>query len=227
MLQARGRSVTAASVLVMENELRGPFAAAVEVATELVLSPEVTTRWEVESACADMSVGALARHVVGQWFNVERLLREPPAADPIPVVEHYVRAAWVSSGHDDEANVGIRVDSEELAAEGPEAMRALVEDLRPRLADVLASGREGPVLIPWQAWALEESDFLLTRLMEIVVHCDDLAASVDLAPPEFPDQVVLPVLGLLTQVAVRRHGQAALVRALSRPQRAPAVVSAF
>jgi uncharacterized protein YrrD len=32
---------------------------------------------------------------------------------------------------------------------------------------------------------------------------------------------------LLTRVAVRRHGQAALVRALSRPQRAPDSVSAF
>ena len=70
----------------MENELRGPFAAAVEVATGLVLRPEVTARWEAESACADMSVGALARHVVGQWVNVERLLREPAAADPMPLL---------------------------------------------------------------------------------------------------------------------------------------------
>jgi hypothetical protein len=37
----------------------------------------------------------------------------------------------------------------------------------------------------------------------------------------------MPVLDLLTRVAVRRHGQAALVRALSRPQRAPDSVSAF
>jgi hypothetical protein len=106
-------------------------------------------------------------------------------------------------------------------------MRALVEELRPRLAAVLASDRRGPVLVPWQGWALSEHDFLLTRLMELVVHCDDLAASVDLPTPDFPDDVVTPVLGLLTRVAVRRHGQQALVRALSRPQRAPDVVSAF
>ena len=35
------------------------------------------------------------------------------------------------------------------------------------------------------------------------------------------------MFGLLTGVAVRRHGQIALVRALSRPQRAPGSVSAF
>ena len=63
--------------------------------------------------------------------------------------------------------------------------------------------------------------------METVVHSDDLAASLGLATPEFPDEVVSPVLGLLTGLAVRRHGATALVRALTRPQRAPASVAAF
>jgi hypothetical protein len=211
----------------MENSLRAPFGRAVDVATTLVSHPEVTRRWTDESACADMSVGALARHVVSQWFNAERLLRTPTAEKPIPVAEHYARAAWVSSGHDDVANAEIRQGSEELAAEGPEGMRTLVAELRPRLDEVLASDRTGPVLIPWQGWSLSESGFLLTRMMELVVHCDDLAASIGVPTPEFPDEVVLPVLGLLTEVAVRRHGQVALVRTLSRPQRAPGVVSAF
>jgi hypothetical protein len=211
----------------MENELRRPFAGAVEVASVLVLHPEVSTRWHLESACADMSVGALARHVVSQWFNAERLLRAPAGTEPIPAVEHYARAAWVSAGHDDEANLEIREGSEELAAEGPESMRTLVDGLRPRLAEVLASDRSGPVLVPWQGWALSEADFLLTRMMELVVHCDDLASSIDVPSPEFPEDVVLPVLDLLTRVAYMRHGQTALVRALSRPQRAIGDVSAF
>jgi hypothetical protein len=45
--------------------------------------------------------------------------------------------------------------------------------------------------------------------------------------PTYPDAVITPVLGLLTTVAVQRHGQTALVRALSRPQRAPERISAF
>ena len=61
----------------------------------------------------------------------------------------------------------------------------------------------------------------------MVVHSDDLAVSVDLPTPDFPDDVVAAVLGLLTMVAVERHGQTALVRALARPQRAPGDVSAF
>ena len=106
-------------------------------------------------------------------------------------------------------------------------MRALIHDLVPDLDEVLATDRVGSVLIPWQGWSLSDDDFLLTRMMEIVVHSDDLAASVGLEAPEFPDEVVVPVLDLLTRLAVRRHGATALVRTLTRPQRAPATVAAF
>jgi hypothetical protein len=63
--------------------------------------------------------------------------------------------------------------------------------------------------------------------MEMVVHSDDLAASVDIPTPDFDAAVLDPVLRLLTAVSLRRHGQDALVRTLSRPQRAPGSVSAF
>jgi hypothetical protein len=45
--------------------------------------------------------------------------------------------------------------------------------------------------------------------------------------PELPDEVLAPVLGLLTRLAVRRHGQSAVVAALSRAERAPARINAF
>jgi hypothetical protein len=212
----------------MEPSLRQPFAEAVHVATDLVLRPEVAARWTDESACAGMSVGALARHLVSQWFNVVRLLRAPAGEAPITVWQHYERAAWVHTSLDDDVNIAIREGSEESAAEGPGAMRTLVASLAPDLADVLATERDGSVLIPWQGWSLTEHGFLATRLMEVAVHSDDLAASVDLATPEFPDSVLAaPVLDLLTGLAVRRHGATAVLRALTRPQRAPDSISAF
>jgi hypothetical protein len=39
--------------------------------------------------------------------------------------------------------------------------------------------------------------------------------------------VLDPVLGLLTGLAARRHGPTAVLRALSRSERAPASISAF
>jgi hypothetical protein len=213
----------------MEQSERDGFLAAAEIAADLVRRREVSVRWTDESSCAGMSVGGLAFHLGTQTDLVVRLLQAAPSdLAPITLAEHYARAAWVRSGPDDEANVGIRDGSDAQAEAGPEALAAMVGERLQALPGVLAVvGPDVPVLIPWQGWALTAHDFLVTRLMETVVHSDDLAASVGLATPDFPDEVVAPVLDLLTGLAVRRHGATAVVRTLTRPQRAPASVAAF
>ena len=186
-------------------------------------------RWDAESACAGMTVGGLAFHLANQVGFAVRLLPAAPSEEaPIPVEEHYRRAAWVRTGLDEEANVGIRTSANAEAGGGFEELRTKVaEDLDALPAVLSATSLADPILIPWQGWALTVHDLLVTRLMEMLVHSDDLAASLDVPTPQFPDEAVRLVLGLLTSVAVERHGQTALLRALSRPQRAPGSVSAF
>jgi hypothetical protein len=221
--------VVSASVNAMEHSERDRFLAAARVAGALAVHPDVAASWSGESACAGMTVGGLAHHLASQLDNTVKLLGAGASDQPpIAITEHYARAAWVHDGHDSEANVGIREGSDALAESGPGALPPLVArwlDELPGALDSVAS--DDPVLIPWQGWSLTARDFLVTRMMEIVVHSDDLAASIDLSPPEFPEDVLVPVLGLLTTLSLRRHGQAALVRALSRPQRASGSISAF
>jgi hypothetical protein len=213
----------------MEPADSDTFETAARIAAALACSPEVAAGWYDESACAGMTVGGLAHHLVGQLGHTVRLVGEVPSSEPpIPLLEHYAEAAWVTASHDDEVNAAIRQSGDADAQSGPEALPPLVDDLLDRLPDVLAARRsDDAVFIPWQGWSLTGHDWLVTRMMEIVVHSDDLAASVAVPTPEFPVDVLTPVLELLTGVACRRHGQAAVVRALSRPQRAPASVSAF
>jgi hypothetical protein len=207
---------------------RQAFVDAASIAFELAARPQVAAAWESESTCAGMSVGGLAHHLVRQVVLAAELLDAEPGSPPIALLEHYGRAAWVKGGHDDPANVGVRTRSDEQAAVGPEAVLAEARAALDRVPGLLDRVRDpDSVLIPWQHWSLTTDDLVTTRLMELVVHSDDLAASVDLPTPEFPESALTPVLGLLTGVAVRRHGQAAVVRALSRPQRAPEHVSAF
>ena len=205
------------------------FSAAARVVADLVGRPEVGSRWDEESACAGMSVGGLAHHLGSQPVLAVQLVAAGAAAEePIPLEEHYARAAWVREDLDGESNVAIREGSDEEAREGQGALVARVEAATSRLTEVLTGVDPGtPILIPWQGWALTAHDLLTTRMMEMVVHSDDLAASIGLETPEFPDDVLRRVLDLLTRVAVRRHGQVAVVRTLSRPQRAPGSVSAF
>jgi hypothetical protein len=212
-------------------EIAEGFVASARAAAELITRPEVRDGWDLESSCAGMTNGGLADHLADQTSNTLRLLAaEPSELAPIPVVEHYRRAAWVSSGLEDEPNTSIRDGSNERALRGFDALVARVAEDLDALPGALAAAADrtpDSVLIPWQGWALTTHDFLVTRLMEIAVHSDDLAAGLGVATPQFPDDAVREVLGLLAAVAVDRHGQTALVRALSRPQRAPADVSAF
>jgi hypothetical protein len=213
----------------MDTFDRDEFVHACHVMHSLTLEPAVAAAWSEESSCAGMSVGGLTHHVLGQVRNSTLLLSQPPRDDPpIALLDHYARAAWVESSADDEANVSIRDGDNAAASDGPAAVLGVIPALLEQLPALLAAARTpDTVHIPWQGWSLSTDDFLVTRAMELVVHSDDLASSVGLPTPEFPPTVVAHTVDLLAGVAMRRHGQAAVVRALSRPQRAPATVSAF
>lgn len=211
------------------SPMNEPFLQAADIAARQLQDPAVARAWSDPSALPAMSVGALACHLAGQLFSVRDLLAAPKTEDvPIPLLDHYQRAAWVRAGVDDQVNVDIRTSAEGSAADGHAALVARVAAALEELPDRLASQEAGrSVHLPWQGWSLTLDDFLVTRMMEITVHGDDLAASLGQEPPELPDTVLGPVLGLLVGVALRRHGQSAVVRALSRAERAPATITAF
>jgi hypothetical protein len=152
----------------------------------------------------------------------------PPDAEVIGVLDHYARVPWVDAALDDEANVSVRRTAEAEAADGPAALvqrtAEIINELTTRLP---AEDPRRLVYIPWTGWALTLEDFLTTRLLEIVIHVDDLAVSVGTAAPDMPAEATDTVLVLLTRLSVRRHGTAAVLRALSRKERAPATITAF
>ena len=52
--------------------------------------------------------------------------------------------------------------------------------------------------------------FLVTRLVELLAHADDLAASISIPTPEMPQMAYDLVIPCLTDVARRRHGNLAV-----------------
>jgi Mycothiol maleylpyruvate isomerase N-terminal domain len=205
------------------------YLAAASRAADLLRQPEVAAAWERPSALAEMPVGALAGHLAYQIFSVGAALEEPASGQPpIPLLEHYARAAWIGAPLDSDVNAGIRARGEDIGSEGAQALAgradAALAGQRSRLAERPAGD---VVCLPQTGWALTLGDFLTTRTMELAVHADDLAVSVGLAAAELPDVAFDPVLILLARLAARRHGQAALLRALARAERAPAAINAI
>jgi hypothetical protein len=203
---------------------------AADAIVDLVSRPEVATQWKRESSCVGMTVGGLTWHLVSQPAMVVSLVGAGPDAgtgsETVDILEHYARARWVGEDVDGETNRAIREAADTQASDGPEAAVTFLLRARAGLAAVLAAA-PATTYVPWQGWSLATDDFIVTRLMETVVHADDLAASIPVPTPAFDTAVLDPVLRLLTALALRRHGQDALVRTLTRPQRAPAEVSAF
>jgi hypothetical protein len=209
------------------NRLDAAFPIAAAVALDLIQRSEVRDQWLLPSSLPKMSIGALACHLGRQVVRAAELL---PVATDIPPLDcvdtHYDRAAWVmSTSPDDPPNDRSTDDAE--AALGAAALAGRSSEALQTTRRLLADGTARDVVaIPWQGWSLRRDDFLLTRMLEIVVHADDLALSIGVRTPEFPAEVFAPVRDLLVRLAVKRHGQSAVISALARSERTQ-VVSAF
>jgi hypothetical protein len=202
------------------------FLDAAAVTLALLREPEVAARWDDPSALAEMSVGALADHLGGQVVSGARGVTDAAWAgrgEQVSLVEHYRRSVWVGADLDSEANVGIRESAAAGATAGPEAVVARVQDA---LATVTPWPADAPATtsMPHWRWSMTLDDFLTTRMMEMVVHADDLCAGLDVPTPDFPPSVTGPVYALLVAVAEDKHGQAAVTRALTRAERAGSIV---
>ncbi|MFC9672584.1 maleylpyruvate isomerase N-terminal domain-containing protein [Streptomyces sp. NPDC056949] len=207
--------------------LRDAYLGAAAQAVTLLGAPEVAASWEMTSALTEMTVGGLAGHLAYQVFSVTPALQASTSQEaPIPLLEHYSRAAWIDAPLDGEVNAGIRAKGEDIASEGAQV---LLEHARAALAEQKVALPEVRgdlvVFMPQTGWALSLDDFLVTRMMELAVHMDDLAVSVGIAAPKLSTTAFEPVLTLLARLAARRHGQAALLRALARAERAPSAIN--
>jgi mycothiol maleylpyruvate isomerase-like protein len=198
------------------------------VAVGFLARPEVADRWDEPSALARLRVGALAAHLASQVTQVRPALDASVVHERVSLAEHFARSTWTDGDLDSDVNTAIRGMAGEAAAAGAPAVSAAagaaLAVLRQRLPGEPA---DRVVQLPWGPWALSLDDYLRTRLLEVAVHCDDLAASIGVDPPALPADGLDLVIDMLGRLAARRHGQTALIRALSRAERAPRSIAAL
>ncbi|SEH00521.1 Mycothiol maleylpyruvate isomerase N-terminal domain-containing protein [Nonomuraea solani] len=211
------------------GESRQSYLVAAASAVSLLRHPAVAAAWDKPSALMEFSVAGLAGHVAHQLVRVGDVLApNGEVQEPIPLIEHFSRSPWVQAGLDHESNLSVRRGGEAAAAAGSAVLTERAQALLELQSAALpAEPADRVVYLPWTGWSLRLDDFLLTRLVELVVHSDDLAASVGVDTPELPTSVIDPAVELLARLAVHRHGATAVIRTLSRAERAPATISAF
>jgi len=207
--------------------IRYAFLDSAETAAALLHEPVLADRWSAPSALADFTTGGLARHLANQITHTVTYLAAPPGGSAIPVLEHFTGNTWVTSGVDSADNIGIRRRGEQAAALTTAA--SLATDVDAALADLRRTVPAQPAerIVDLGDWGLKIDDFLLTRVLELVVHVDDLAVSLNLPTPQMPDAATEATIQLLTRLATWRHGPLKVVRALSRQERAPGPIAAL
>jgi hypothetical protein len=208
--------------------LREVYLESAAVATTLLAHPAVAERWDAPSVLAKLRVGGLTAHLVSQVTQVPPVLSAPIVDERISLPEHFARSTWTDGDIDSEVNTYIRDMAEQAAAAGAPALRAAAGTALTQLQQQLPTEPpERVIQLPWGPWALSLDDYLITRLLELAVHCDDLAASIGVTTPALPAGALDTVIGVLCQIAARRHGHTALIRTLSRAERAPKTIAAL
>ena len=189
-------------------------------------SARLAERFDGPSALAEFSVRGLAGHLRRAMTMVEAYLDQPaPDAGPDTEAATVSAAAYFATvlppdrDLDSEFHRAIRQRGIETAPDRPddfslvwaESAGNLITRLEQEPADRLVQVFGGVVL------TLDE--YLATRLVELVVHADDLAVSLDAAPALLSPAVTGLVITTLVEVARLRHGDSAVVRALCRRER--------
>lgn len=213
----------------MQQDWLTPFVEATELAVQVMSHRTVADRWGEASALEGLTVGGVAAHLYGATRRFELALDEelpdPPKVVRLPDFYGHNRI-------DDRSDLDagwhplLREDAEKRASYGPEAVSQRFRDLVSRLTDRLP-GEAPERLVP--IWTIAGgvtplSMYVVTRVVELVVHSDDLAASVDLPPLAVPPAAASTALAAFVDMARHRSGDLAVVRAFARRERSDADV---
>lgn len=211
------------------DEVRKAFLEAGASVVELVAAPTTGANWLRPSSLDGWPVSTLCGHVARGVTSVAEYLDrgEPPAgAETRDTVGYFVAATEAISG-DDNVAAGIKARGEEAAAGGQFGVVDSTERCLDRLGEVFAAAPPDRGVTVFGGIAMVLDDYLVTRMIELRVHADDLATSTGVEPPPMPVLVDDLVSHALVDIARRRHGEAAVLRALARAERAGQPISAF
>ena len=196
---------------------------AVDAAAELIGSDTVAVRWDEPSALAGMSVGALAAHLVrAAGATLAYLDRTDPTTRPddallTPVT--YFHAAIDSPIHE-----RIKEVSAAEAAAGPAELAAHCARVAATMRARFAAEPEDRLVAALGGRMVSLDDFCRTRLIEVLFHLDDLAASIGVPCPQTSVEGRTIVVDILLGIARRQHGDWEVLRALAREERRTADV---
>lgn len=222
-----GQQVSSSAPASLGDVIIDSYLATAKVAASLLRAPEVAARWTEPSALAEFRISGLAGHLATAVFRVEQALEvDVPDEPPVDAAEYFARGDAPGRSPGEPRQQGIRRLGEEAAAEGPAALADRLDRAIDHLTTALPDEPTDRLVYGIRA-VLPLDQWTLTRMIELAVHIDDLAVSLDVATPELPPEAADLVVTTLARIAVKHHGAIPVLRALSRRERVTAPICAF
>jgi hypothetical protein len=196
-------------------------------AVDLLRSPGVAHHWSQSSALPEFRISGLAGHLGVSVFLVAPAIEaDVPDEEPVDAALYFARSYTPAPSPDEPKQRHIRNLGEEAAGDGP---ADLIARLDAALADLATTLPALPPdrLVFTRRGVLRLDQWLVTRMIELAVHMDDLAVSIDVPTPDLTPESADLVITALARIAVIHHGAVPVLRALSRQERAIVSVTAF
>jgi Mycothiol maleylpyruvate isomerase N-terminal domain len=200
------------------------YLSAVDWLRGILQRAEVVDSWNQPSVVEHYTVGGLAAHAVHGVLWLEQVLK-----DGVPVglrrvrVPEYMGLNRADGEHDDPFGASLRSAAESFAQTGAHIVVAALTLARDELAALLSAApasRPVPVIRVAGSYA-PLSEYLQTRILEAVVHGDDVASSVpNIQVPDPPPEAVAVCLEVCVELAQARVGDVEALRAFTRVERA-------
>ena len=193
-------------------------------------SDAVGIKWEEPSALEGYTVAGLAGHLARGVLTVEKYIdaSADDSADDTDAAGYMVAVLDAHDPVDSDFHRAVRARSLDTAAGGAAALAAEVGEARKQLSRRLDEEGMGRRIEVLQGVVVTVEEYLRTRLVELVVHLDDLAVSVGSeSGPDLSQEAYEEVATVLAQLAVRRHGGLDVVRGLARRERHPDAIRAL
>ena len=196
---------------------------AVDAAATLIASDEVAARWDGPSALAGMTVGALSAHLVrAAGAAVAYLDRTDPSARPDG--ELLTSVTYFHAAIDSPIHERIKEVSANESTAGPAEVAARCAQVAASMRARFAEEPDGRLVAALGGRMLTLDDFCRTRLIEVLLHLDDLAASVGVPCPDTDTEGRSIVIEILIGIARMVHGDWEVLHALARDERRAAMV---
>lgn len=201
------------------NHVRATFLEAARSARNVLDDGRIAELWDGPSALAEFSLRGLAGHLVRGVTSVEDYLNNPlPSEAPITAAEYYV-AAVDTQDIFSPLHAGVRQRGEDMARVGHSQLLQNLGAAIDRLTHRLPEEPVDRVMRVFRDLVTTLDGYLETRIVELVVHMDDLAISIGKIDIELPEVPLSSAIATLIDVGRHRHGDLAVLRALSRRER--------